>query len=473
MLRTETFTDRINDALDNEQLHSNFRSAMNYLMEKRRDKFSDTERLNNLRNITSSIRSNSLSKLADLLIKLEENLEKNNITVHWAETDLEANDIIYQILKDANVKTIVKGKSMVTEEIELNEYLEDKDIEILETDLGEFLIQLANEKPSHIVMPAIHKSRKEISRVFADHFPEFPYTEDVDLITQQARKILRDKFRQADAGISGVNFAVAETGTLCLVENEGNGRMCTTVPPLHIAVTGIEKVAEKLSDIPPLLDILTKSATGQEITTYFNMISSPRREGEKDGPKSVHVVLLDNGRSKIHQNNEMQETLKCIRCGSCMNHCPVYTQVGGHAYGTVYPGPIGITLEPQKQGITQLGELTSACSLCGACGEVCPVQIPLPKLINKLRSEAVEGNNANELIEGAGSKRSSLELLAWKNWRLLYGNPFFYSIFSKAATTLGFITPKTIGKWGKYRTTPIPSKHSLKEMANKAGFDNE
>ena len=236
MQRTETFTDRINDALDNEQLHSNFRSAMNYLMEKRRDKFPDQEKLDNLRNIASSIRSNSLSNLANLLIELEEKLEKNNIKVHWAETDIEANNIIYQILKDANAKTIVKGKSMVTEEIELNEFLEDKDIEILETDLGEFLIQLANEKPSHIVMPAIHKSRKEISRVFADHFPEFPYTEDVDLITQQARKILRDKFRQADAGISGVNFAVAETGTLCLVENEGNGRMCTTVPDLHIAV---------------------------------------------------------------------------------------------------------------------------------------------------------------------------------------------------------------------------------------------
>lgn len=473
MQQIKSLENRIDEALSNEQLHTNFRSAMSYLMEKRRDQFPDEKQLKNEREIASTIRSNSVTQLPELLIKLEENLEKNNIRVHWAETDLEANNIVYQILKEANAKTVVKGKSMVTEEIELNEFLDNKGIEILETDLGEFLVQLANEKPSHIVMPAIHKNRKEISKSFFDHFPEFPYTEDVDLITKQVRKILRDRFRQADAGISGVNFAVAETGTLCLVENEGNGRMCTTVPPIHIAVTGIEKVVEKLSDIPPLLDILTKSATGQEITTYFNMISSPRQEGEKDGPKSMHLVLLDNGRSKIHQNNDMQETLKCIRCGSCINHCPVYTQLGGHAYGTVYPGPIGITLEPQKQGITELGELTSLCTMCGACGEVCPVQIPLPKLINKLRSEAVEGNNTSELIEGARSKRKPLESLAWKIWKQVYSNPFIYSIFSKITTRLNFISPKKLGKWGKYRITPRPSKQSLKELANQAGFDHE
>ncbi len=283
---------RIDDALSNEQLHTNFRSAMSYLVEKRSKQFPDKENLINSRNAASSIRSNSLAKLPGLLIKLEENLEKNNIKVHWAETDDEANNIIYQILKEANAKTVVKGKSMVTEEIELNEFLDNKGIDILETDLGEFLVQLANETPSHIVMPAIHKSRKEISRVFAEHFPEFPYTENVDLITQQARQILRDRFRLADAGISGVNFAVAETGTICLVENEGNGRMCTTAPPLHIAVAGIEKVVEKLADVPALLNILTKSATGQEITTYFNMISSPRKNDEKDGPSSMHVVLM-------------------------------------------------------------------------------------------------------------------------------------------------------------------------------------
>ena len=464
---------RIDDALSNEQLHTNFRSAMSYLIKKRRNQFPDKEDLKNSRNTSSSIRSNSLAKLPELLIKLEENLEKNNIKVHWAETDEEANNIIYQILKEANAKTVVKGKSMVTEEIELNEFLDNKGIEILETDLGEFLVQLANEKPSHIVMPAIHKSRKEISRVFADHFPEFPYTENVDLITQQARKILRDRFRLADAGISGVNFAVAETGTLCLVENEGNGRMCTTAPPLHIAVTGIEKVVENLSDVPTLLNILTKSATGQEITTYFNMISSPRKNDEKDGPLSMHVVLLDNGRSKIHQNNVMQETLKCIRCGACINHCPVYTQLGGHAYGTVYPGPIGITLEPQQKGITELGDLTSLCTLCGACGEVCPVQIPLPRLINKLRSETIEGDYMEQFIEGVRSKRKPIESFIWQIWKYIYSHSLLYSIFIKIATTFSFLSPKKIGKWSRYRVTPKPSRHSLKDLARQAGIKNE
>ena len=473
MLQAKPLKSRVDDALSNEQLHTNFRSAMSYLVEKRSQQFPDKEDLINSRNAASSIRSNSLAKLPELLIKLEENLEKNNIKVHWAETDDEANNIIYQILKEANAKTVAKGKSMVTEEIELNEFLDSKGIDILETDLGEFLVQLANEKPSHIVMPAIHKSRKEISRVFADHFPEFPYTENVDLITQQARKILRDRFRQADAGISGVNFAVAETGTICLVENEGNGRMCTTAPPLHIAVAGIEKVVENLSDVPTLLNILTKSATGQEITTYFNMISSPRKEDEKDGPSSMHVVLLDNGRSKIHQNNVMQETLKCIRCGACINHCPVYTQLGGHAYGTVYPGPIGITLEPQQKGITELGDLTSLCSLCGACGEVCPVQIPLPRLINQLRSETVEGDYMKQFIEGVGSQRKPFESFTWQIWKYIYSNSFLYSICSIVITKLSFLSPKRVGGWSKYRVTPSPSKVSLKQLAKQAGIKNE
>jgi len=249
--------------------------------------------------------------------------------------------------------------------------------------------------------------------------------------------------------------------------------MCTTAPPLHIAVTGIEKVVENLSDVPTLLNILTKSATGQEITTYFNMISSPRKNDEKDGPLSMHVVLLDNGRSKIHQNHDMQETLKCIRCGTCINHCPVYTQLGGHAYGTVYPGPIGITLEPQQKGITELGDLTSLCTLCGACGEVCPVQIPLPRLINKLRSETIEGDYMEQFIEGVRSKRKPIESFIWQIWKYIYSHSLLYSIFIKIATTFSFLSPKKIGKWSRYRVTPKPSRHSLKDLARQAGIKNE
>ena len=260
---------------------------------------------------------------------------------------------------------------MVSEECHLNDYLAKHDIEALESDLGEYIVQIDGETPSHIIMPAIHKNKKEIAELFAEK-SGVEYTEDVDTLTAIARKVLRSKFETAAVGISGVNFAVAETGTLCLVENEGNGRMTTTVPPVHIAITGIEKVVPSLSDVAPLYSVLTRSATGQHATTYFNMISSPRREGERDGPQEVHLVLLDNGRSKIYQDERMQDTLKCIRCGACMNHCPVYTRIGGHAYGTVYPGPIGQILNPQQYGIDQQGEMLSACSLTA------PVAKPAP-----------------------------------------------------------------------------------------------
>ncbi len=321
MDQINAFKQRIDDALGNEQAHTNFRSAMNMLMEKRALQFPDADALSAKRERANAIRAHALRNLPDLLEQLERKLTQNGIQVHWAANDREANQIIHQLLQQANAKSVVKGKSMVSEEIELNHYLEQRGIEILESDLGEFIIQLAHEPPSHIVMPAIHKSKQEIAELFHKHFPELPYSEDVDEMTQQARQILRDRFAQADAGISGVNFMVAETGTLCLVENEGNGHMSTTVPPLHIAVTGIEKVVEQLSDVPPLLELLTKSATGQPITTYFNMISHPRQPGERDGPEAVHLVLLDNGRSTIRRDEELLDTLRCIRCGRCINHC--------------------------------------------------------------------------------------------------------------------------------------------------------
>ncbi len=295
----------------------------------------------------------------------------------------------------------------------------------------------------------------------------------MDELTLIARKIMRQRFEMADAGISGVNFMVAETGTLCLVENEGNGRMCTSVPPLHIAITGIEKVVEKLSDIPPLLSILARSATGQLITTYFNMITSPRKPGEKDGPLEVHLILLDNGRSHICMDRELLETLRCIRCGACINHCPVYIQLGGHAYGTVYPGPIGTVLEPQRLGIDKMGALTSACTLCGACAEVCPVQIPLPKLINRLRAEAVQEKFSKSGPQGQGSLRKNKESLLWILWQWLYSTPAVYLIFLTLATRLRFLTPKWLGGWTRYREALAPAPKSLHELAAREGYDNE
>lgn len=473
MTQTEDFHQRIDLALHNDQARRNFRSAMSGLMDNRAAQFPDNDELQALRDQARAVRQNALSKQPDLLEQLEQKLKANGIQVHWAEDAEEANEIIYQILKGAKAKSVVKGKSMVSEETGLNHYLEQRDIEILESDLGEFIIQLAHEPPSHIVQPAIHKNRLEIAELFHQHFPELAYTEDVDELTLSARKILREKFAAADAGISGVNFAVAETGTLCLVENEGNGRLSTTAPDLHIAITGIEKVVEKLSDIPPLINILPKSATGQPITTYFNMISRPRQAEEKDGPRAVHLVLLDNRRSQIRMDDELVDTLRCIRCGTCINHCPVYVQVGGHAYGTVYPGPIGCVLEPQRLGLDKIGALTSACTLCGACGEVCPVRIPLPKLINRLRAESVQAEHSGARIQGKGGLRKNTEAMSWSIWKLLYSKPRFYHLFRWLATRFRQLTPPRVGAWTRYRTAPKPAARSLQDLARQQGFDHE
>ena len=470
MGQTEDFRQRIDRALHDEQARHHFRSAMGWLMEKRATQFPDDEQLQLQREQARSIRAYSLSRLPELLVQLEARLSENGIQVHWAETAEQANEIIYGILQAADARTVVKGKSMVSEETELNHYLEERRIEVLESDLGEFIIQLAHEPPSHIVMPAVHKTRGQIARLFHEHFPELAYTEDVDRLTQSARQILRDKFARADAGISGVNFAVAETGTLCLVENEGNGRLSTTAPRLHIAITGIEKVVEKLSHVPPLLNMLTKSATGQPITTYFNMLSRPRQADEKDGPEAVHLVLLDNRRSQIRMDEELLDTLRCIRCGACINHCPVYVQLGGHAYGTVYPGPIGSVLEPQRLGLDRIGTLTSACTLCGACGEVCPVRIPLPRLINRLRAEAVSAKHFENGVRGAGSMRKPWEARAWSLWRLLYGNPALYRLFSWFATRLRRLTPGRLGAWTAHRTAPKPAPRTLHELVRDEGW---
>jgi len=473
MQQTEVFSQRINKALANHQARLSLRDTMDRLKLKRLQQFPDKQHLDELRHQAKSIRQKALNHLPDLLEQLEKKLTENGIKVHWAEAPEQANSIIHEILNKAGAKSVVKGKSMVSEEIDMNAYLEQRGIEVIESDLGEFIIQLAHEPPSHIIMPAIHKNARDVAKLFHQHFPELAYTEDVNELTLSARKILRDRFANADAGISGVNFAVAETGTLCLVENEGNGRLSTTTPDIHIAITGIEKVIEKLEDLPPLLNILPKTATGQPVTTYVNMISSPRKAHEKDGPRQVHLVLLDNTRSDIHSSEDFIDTLRCIRCGSCINHCPVYVQVGGHAYGSTYPGPIGTVLEPQRIGLQQMGNLTSACTLCGACAEVCPVQIPLPSLINQLRAESISTQFSDSRISGKGSLRKRSEALAWKLWSVTYAQPWLYGIFRWTATRLRFLAPSRLGGWTKYRTSPKPAAKTLHELARQQGFDNE
>ena len=458
------FRERAGEVVANPFLRQSFRGAMDFLMQKRAAQFPDPEELDSLRTLGEQIRQYNLGKLPELLERLEANLTRNGIQVHWAETPEDANAIILDICHRHAAKRMVKGKSMVSEEIELNQALEAAGIEALESDMGEYIVQLAQEKPSHIIMPAIHKTKEEIARLFAEKVPGVEYTDNVDALIQIGRQVLREKFEVADIGLSGVNFAVAETGTLCLVENEGNGRMCTTAPAVHVAITGIEKIVEKLEHVPPLLSLLTRSATGQNISTYFNMISGPRKPGEKDGPQEVHLVLLDNGRSQAYADEQLRKTLQCIRCGACMNHCPVYTRIGGHAYGTTYPGPIGKIVSPHLLGLEATAGLTTASSLCGACGEVCPVKIPIPELLIRLRQEAFSPPHAQPAMRGQGAGHSPLISAIWRGWATVYRSPGLYRLVSWLTSRFSWLTPSRQGAWTSVRTPLKPAPKRLRDM---------
>ncbi|GHA16393.1 LutB/LldF family L-lactate oxidation iron-sulfur protein [Oceanisphaera arctica] len=463
--KPQLFHPQAEEALANPELRANFRGAMDYLRDKRQTAFADPDEESAIRDRAEAIRQRCLSKLPTLLEQLEANCIANGIRVHWAENAEQANALFADIIQSHGGILAVKGKSMVSEEIELNHAMAKEGIDCLESDMGEYIVQLGDETPSHIIMPAIHKNKQQVADLFAEHVPGFKHTLDVDTLIQTGRNVLREKFRSADIGISGVNFAVAETGTLCLVENEGNGRMCTTVPEVHIAITGIEKVVEFLDDVPPLFSALTRSATGQTITTYFNMISGPRKSDELDGPKEVHLVLLDNGRSQAFVDEEMRKTLQCIRCGACMNHCPVYTRIGGHAYGTVYPGPIGKIISPHLMGLEETQDLPTASSLCGACGEVCPVRIPIPELLQRLRREAKQAPRPGvPALRGQGAAKSNLEAFAWRSFGLLTRKPALYQMMSWCATRLRGLIPSKLGPWTRCRTAPRPAARTLREL---------
>jgi L-lactate dehydrogenase complex protein LldF len=461
----EHFHDQAKKALADSQLRQNFRGAMDYLIDKRKIAFSDPEEENHIRDLSEAIRQRCLSKLPDLLEQLESNCIGNGIQVHWAEDPDQANSIIAGISAHHHAKYIIKGKSIVSEEIELNHEMAKLDIECLESNMGEYIVQLDGDKPSHIIMPVIHKNKQEVSDTFEKNLDNFTPTIDVDELILAGRNRLRQKFQDADIGLSGVNFAVAETGTLCLVENEGNGRMCTTVPNVHIAITGIEKVVEFLTDVPPLLSALTRSATGQSITTYFNMISSPRREGELDGPEEVHLVLIDNGRSQAFSDEEMRKTLQCIRCGACINHCPVYTRIGGHAYGTVYPGPIGKIISPHMLGLDKTKDLVTASSLCGACAEMYPVRIPIPEMLQRLRNEAKNPPKPDiEAIRGQVAASSKIELIAMKGFAFAASHPSLYHTGTSTVTKMKALIPNKFGPWTQCRTAPKPSIKTLHQL---------
>lgn len=462
----QDFHQRARDALNDPKLRASFRGAMDFLQAKRSTQFADADELERLRDLGQAIRQHALANLPALLVQLEQQLTANGVQVHWAETGEQANQIILDIAQQHQARSVIKGKSMASEEIELNHFLGERGIQCVESDMGEYIVQMAGEKPSHIVMPAIHKTREDIGALFEQHIPGTAYSDDVDTLIQTGRRALRSAFAQADIGLSGVNFAAADTGTLWLVENEGNGRLSTTVPPVHIAIMGMEKVVASLEHIVPLASLLTRSATGQPITTYFNLISGPRRGEELDGPRALHLVLLDNGRTQAYADEQLRATLQCIRCGACMNHCPVYGRIGGHAYGTTYPGPIGKIISPHLLGLDATADLATASSLCGACGEVCPVRIPIPALLVRLRTEANRhpAEAVAHPLKGQGAKFSRSDKLVWRFWSGAFAHPSAYGMFRWAATRLRGLTPREQLGWTQHRTPLLPARRSLADL---------
>ncbi len=335
------------------------------------------------------IKDHTLAHLDHYLIRFEEEVVASGGQVHWAVTPEEARQKILEICRAAGATNVTKGKSMIAEEISLNPYLEENGIEPVETDLGEYIIQLRDEPPSHIIAPAIHVLKEQVAETFREAHPTLDPARPLDearALVDEARSVLRAKFLAADIGITGANFLVAETGSAIIVTNEGNCDLTQTLPRAHIVLASLEKVVPTLEDAVTILRILARSATGQEFSTYTTLATGPKRLGDADGPEAFHVVLLDNGRSTM-LGGPIREILRCIRCGACMNHCPVYGAVGGHAYGGVYPGPLGAVLTPALAGIADTGALPNASTLCGRCEEVCPMRIPLPKLLRHHREQ--------------------------------------------------------------------------------------
>ena len=381
------------------------------------------------------IKNHTLAHLDLYLEAYEERVTAAGGHVHWAATADDARRIIVGICKEAGAKLVTKGKSMVAEEVGLNPALEAAGLEVAETDLGEYIVQIRHDTPSHIIAPVFHLNREQIEADFRrvhKHLPENRSLVEPTELVSEARGILREKFLNADVGITGANFLIAETGTSVIVTNEGNGDLTQLLPRVHIVLTTIEKIVPTLSDVSAILRVLARSATGQEISIYTTFSTGPRRPGDLDGPEAYHVILLDNGRSEM-LGSDFQDMLRCIRCGACMNHCPVYGAVGGHAYGWVYPGPMGAVLTPQLIGVDEAGHLPNASSFCGRCEEVCPMKIPLPKMMRHWREREFELGDS-----------PWLQRMAVRAWAFAAARPKFYRFATGPMIGL-------LGEWGKAR----------------------
>jgi L-lactate dehydrogenase complex protein LldF len=382
-----SFKKRVAGAVTDERLHAALRKATERFGANRVRMLDTLPDPDAARDRARAIRRHTIANLDRYLEQFAASVERAGGKIHWAADAAEANRIVVQLAKERGVQMLVKGKSMVSEETHLNDALEAAGISPIETDLAEYVLQLGGEAPSHIVVPIVHMVRQDISRMFHEKLGT-EETDDVLTLARIAREQLRPKYIQAGMGVSGVNFGVAETGTINLVTNEGNGRLTTSLPRYHVAMMGIERLVPTVEDLGLMLQLLGRSATGQKISVYSNMITGPRRPGDADGPEELHIVLVDNGRTRILAS-EYAEMLTCIRCGACLNSCPVYGLIGGHAYDAVYPGPMGSVLSPLFGGFDRYADLPHATSLCGACREVCPVRIDLPGLMLRLRRDTV------------------------------------------------------------------------------------
>jgi len=454
------FKARASDALKDEDLKAALGNVKNGFIGKRAAAVKLVPEWEQIRTEARDLKNHVLENLDHYLLAYEAAVTDNGGHVHWAGSSTDANDIIVDICRQAGARTVTKGKSMVGEEANLNGALEAAGMEAIETDLGEYIIQLAKEAPSHIIAPAIHKTKEQVSDLFHEHHAQYGLHErivDRSALVNEARTILREKFRSADVGITGANFLIAETGQHVLVTNEGNGDLTSNLPKIQIVIVGIEKVIPTLEDASCLLRLLARSATGQHFSNYTSLMSGPARKGDLDGPEAFHVVLVDNHRTEMLAG-ELREMLRCFRCGACLNHCPVYGAVGGHAYGWVYPGPMGSVVTPAMVGIENAPDLPHACTLNGRCAEVCPMSIPLPRLLREHRRQTFERS-----LQTPGA-RYGLGV-----WAFLATRPRLY----QWATRLGVSLMSRIGRkrghfrrlllagaWTQSRNLPSPQGNS-------------
>ncbi|QID16601.1 iron-sulfur cluster-binding protein [Nitrogeniibacter mangrovi] len=437
--RSPEFKGRAVHALHDAELQQALGKARGGFVGKRAQQVEAMPEFEALRDTARDIKNHVLEHLDHYLEKYEAAVTAAGGRVHWAADAEEARTIILDICRAAGAKRITKGKSMVSEEIGLNEALLEDGYEVVETDLGEYIIQLAEEPPSHIIAPAVHKTKRQVSDLFEQHH-HLPRKETVPELVGEARQMLREKYFTAEVGITGGNFLVAETGSSVIVTNEGNGDLTQTLARVHIVTSGIERVIPTLDDVSVFLRILARSATGQDTECYTTYSTGPRRAGDIDGPEEYHVVLVDNGRSKM-LGTRFQDMLRCIRCGACMNHCPVYGSIGGHAYGWVYPGPMGSVLTPLIKGMDGTYDLPNACTLNGRCGSVCPVRIPLPDLLRELRHK-----------QWRKDMTPTRQKQALKLWRYVAERPRLYHFAERLGVRI--LASMADGK-GKLRQLPL------------------